>query len=520
MRVFISYRTNAEPDRSICDHLSQEFGAKGHQIFVDRHIPVGVRWAEAIERGIEEADFLVLLLSEESSQSEMVLSEVVKARQVAALRNGFPKILPVRLAYRGQLPYPLGGYVDCLQHLFWSGDSDTAVVAEQLLRAMEGQGEPTPSQRWASEPAAECPGAGRPSAYAQLQAYVGNQASSGGHPRLPTPGGALEADDPFYVERQCDKEALGVIHGGPGQTITIKGPRQVGKSSLLMRVLSAALGAGRQAVLVDFQLLAGATGDEGELFKGFLQEILTQLELPALGQSDWDPDTTPAQCCTRLLERLVLTPLAGPLTLACDEADLILALPFRDNFFGMLRAWHGKRANPMLRKRWGKLDLVLVTSTEPYLFIDRADQSPFNVGAILSLEDFTLEQMGRLNVAHGTPLSERELAELLELTGGHPYLVRRALYAVSSRGQAVAWQEMKRSAAEDTGPFGDHLRRHVLNVLRAPELRPVLVAVLAGQSVKDEVAVHRLVGAGLVRRRGAQVVPRCAVYADYLGGKV
>jgi hypothetical protein len=506
MRVFISYRTNAEPDRSLCDALYAAFEHRRHSTFVDRRIQVGDNWAKEIEQALQQADFLVLLLSEESSHSEMVLGEVERARAIAANREGLPKILPVRVAYQGKLPYPLDCYIDPLQHVLWRGAADTASVIEDLERVIGGGTPSAPSAQNLSEAASQ--GLERPTAFARVSEP------------LNTPGGALAPDDALYASRASDGEALRVIERGPGQTITIKGPRQVGKSSLLMRLLAKAIDGGRHVALVDFQLLAAATGGESSLCQAFLREILAQLDLPPLGEKDWDESSTPAQACTLLLDRLVLKTLQAPLTLACDEADLVLALPFRDHFFGMLRSWHSKRAHPTLRKRWGQLDLVLVTSTEPYLFIERADQSPFNVGTVLALEDFDKPQLDTLNAAHGTPLAAAELGTLLELTGGHPYLVRRALYAVAARGQAMRWRDLLDSATDDTGPFGDHLRRHLLNVLSTQEIKPVFAAVLSGQAVPNAVAVHRLMGAGLVRRRGDSVIPRCGLYAKYFKGKV
>jgi hypothetical protein len=51
-----------------------------------------------------------------------------------------------------------------------------------------------------------------------------------------------------------------------------------------------------------------------------------------------------------------------------------------------------------------RLDLVLVTSAEPYEFIVYRNQSPFNVGEVIDLADFTAEQVADLNGRHGTPL--------------------------------------------------------------------------------------------------------------------
>ena len=108
--------------------------------------------------------------------------------------------------------------------------------------------------------------------------------------------------------------------------------------------------------------------------------------------------------------------------------ETIFETAFRDDFFGMLRSWHNSRATPI----WRQLDLVLVTSTEPYQLMGNLNQSPFNVGTQIELMDFTPEQVADLNHRHGSPLHPDQIPECMTLFGGQPYLVRRALYLVAS----------------------------------------------------------------------------------------
>src|SRR5215210_1340661 len=70
---------------------------------------------------------------------------------------------------------------------------------------------------------------------------------------LEQPEGTMNTHSSFYVERPSDQIALDTIRK-EGVTITIKGPRQMGKSSLLLRVREAALAAGKRVALFDFQL--------------------------------------------------------------------------------------------------------------------------------------------------------------------------------------------------------------------------------------------------------------------------
>ena len=64
--------------------------------------------------------------------------------------------------------------------------------------------------------------------------------------------------------------------------------------------------------------------------------------------------------------------------------------------FGLFRSWHNERSlNP--DGPWGRLTLAIVYATEAHLFITDLNQSPFNVGTRLTLEDFTFEQVAELN---------------------------------------------------------------------------------------------------------------------------
>ncbi len=492
--IFISYRTNAEPDRTICDLIRRRLETLGHHVFIDRQIPPGLLWAAEIERGLREADVVILLLTRESAYSEMVLGEVERAHQIAKERDGLPRILPVRLAFQAPLPYPLNCYVGQIQHMYWGGERDSEVLLETLAHAIISGAVDRPGREPASETTST---QWRPLPQAPIP---------------PPAGGTLDTEDRFYIVRDTDKQALRAISQTGGQTISIKGSRQSGKSSLLVRVAAAAENCGRHVAFLDLQLFGRSMRSDEAFFKHFIQGVAQQLGLHEGEDVEWHSGMSLAHNCTLFMEKRVLPILERPLTLACDEVDVVLGKPFQDEFFSMLRAWHNRRA---LYRAWKRLDIVLATSTEPYLFINRPDQSPFNVGTVLSLQDLTKAQIVHFNAIHGHPFSEPDLIRLYELTGGHPFLCRRALYEVSASGNAVDVEHFFCHAADDGGPFGDHLRRHLLKLLENPSVIPIFHQVLSGRSCGDDVAIHRLMGAGVVKQAGDKIVPRCAIYRDY-----
>ena len=285
------------------------------------------------------------------------------------------------------------------------------------------------------------------------------------------------------------------------------GPRQMGKSSLLARLLANAQENNRRTAMVDFQLFDHQTFASARAFlASFLEWIAERLgtDIQTNGNSKSMSST---MWCTRLFERDLLGDEGAPLLLAMDEVDRVFQTDFSSDFFGMLRSWHNRRA---MDPRWRSLDLVLVTSTEPYLFITNLTQSPFNVGQKIDLDEFTEEQVTRLNVLHGSPLTAAEMRELHALVGGHPFLASKALYTIAT--EQASFAELANPARLDGGPFGDHLRSFMFRICKMPELMRGLREIWRDGTCRDQVVAYRLISAGLVVKRHARLAPRCNLY--------
>jgi len=494
-RVFLSYKRNVDPDQALAAQIVDGLTHAGLSVFIDRRLTVGQTWAREIEAQIRQADFLVVFLTAESSRSEMVRGEIEIARHHAA-SSGHPQILPVRLGFDGALPYPLNAYLDSIQYATWNRQEDTPRLLDELKAAINGG---TIAAR--DGPSLLVSTAQLPPDYAAPL-------------MLPAPGGTLDVDDPWYLPRPTDALALAAA-SQPGQTLTIKGPRQMGKSSLLMRTVKGSLDAGKKVALLDFQLVDDkAKADADVFFRRFASSIAEQLELPDSVDETWDTGYSNPQNCTRYVERHILNKLEAACTVAIDETDSVFRTTFSADFFAMLRSWHGLRAHPA-RRAWKRLDIILSTSTEPQFFIDRPHESPFNVGLVLPLEDFELDQVARLNALHPRPFGEADVRRLYALIGGHPYLTRKALYMAAGSAPTCTVDELFQDATDDSGPFGDHLRYYLLRLQRKPELIAAFRQAIEGHAVGDELLIHRLQSAGLVRRNGPAIVPRCDLYARY-----
>lgn len=497
MRIFISYKRDVDPDQTVALQVFQALSLH-HQVFIDQKMLVGTRWAERIESELHQVDFLISFLSARSIHSEMVLGEVETAHHLSK-KQGKPIILPVRLAYREPFAYPLSAYLNSINWAFWQDTEDTPRLIEELMRAVSG-GDLTIDTQQSKQDLLLIPEPSPlPLPLPTAQPVM-----------LEMPEGTMETESKFYVERSADAIALDTIEQ-QGVTISIKGSRQQGKSSLLIRTINAANQAGKRVAFLDFQLLdKTALTDSDKFYRLFCAWFTDELEMEDRVEEYWSSPLSNNQRCTRYMQRYLLKELGSPLVMAMDEVECIFDTDFCDDFFGMLRSWHNNRA---ISPIWKRLDLALVTSTDPYLLITNLNQSPFNVGQMIELTDFTPEQVADLNQRHGSPLNSNQERQLMVLLGGHPYLVRRSLYLIAS--QRISVEDLFTKAIEDSGPFDDHLRYHLYRMYDKKELVQGLLQVLRNNTCPDKRVFFRLRGAGLVRREGQTVLPRCQLYADY-----
>ena len=328
-------------------------------------------------------------------------------------------------------------------------------------------------------------------------------------------GGAMPLDSKFYLERPVDTEFQTTIQRHDS-IVLLKGPRQVGKTSLLARGLQQAREAGVIVLLTDFQKLAEAQLQSLETFFIALGELLAnQLELDIYPQDKWRAALSPMMNFDNYFQRQILRKTDKPVLWAIDEADRLFLCDFSTEVFALFRTWHNERAlNPSTPCR--KLTLVIAYATETYLFIKDQNQSPFNVGTKLPLEDFTLEQLADLNQRYGTPLkNDQEIKRFYQLVGGQPYLVRCGFNDMVSH--QLTLNEFIRKAVLDDGTYAEHLRRIIMLLNREQTLSEVMQQVLRGKPCPDYDSFYRLRSFGLLKGDSKDNVRlRCKLYEHYL----
>jgi hypothetical protein len=180
----------------------------------------------------------------------------------------------------------------------------------------------------------------------------------------------------------------------------------------------------------------------------------------------------------------------------------------------LLRGWHEQGKHD---KRWGKLRLVLAYSMESFTTKD-INQSPFNVGTPIDLDEFTIAQVQELAALHG--LSPSQIEPISELIGGHPYLVRLAFYNLASGASSV--EQILQSATTDVGIFRQHLTTRLAKVERNSELSEILRSLVnSPQPIRFDLATTaKLDGMGLILRTETGVKIRNELYRRYFQNRL
>jgi len=548
-KVFISHRLEL-PDLSLAMQFGEAIAAAGYQPFMASIAETLVElptdncqgdsyqnWPAHIDTELQQCDYFLLLLSPQAAVSEMVIEELRRARELRDSRtNGKPVILPVRVNCSPTLPlnHDLRGYLEGIVQREWNSPTDTSILLRELLSLLaqaETRGwekaEPTPNPSQEGNRRQEAGGKEQGCKREGNDNYLAGNDINFHAPPLPVaepelPTGQVRLASAFYVERvpyeaQCYKEIL-----QPGSLIRIKAPRQMGKTSLMARILYQAREQGYRTVPLSLQHAdTGIFTNLNQLLQWLCAKITRKLRLPDQVDDYWTDTYGSKDNCTAYFEDYLLPAADEPLVLGLDEVDRVFQYPqISDDFFGLLRAWYEEAGYGDLNSDlWNKLRLVVVHSTEVYIPLN-VNQSPFNVGLPIELSEFSTEQVWNLAQQHGLHWQSSQVEELMRMVGGHPYLVRVALYYLAQ--QQLSLEKLLSTAPTEAGIYGDHLRRHLWTLQQHPELAAAFAkVVIAKEPVElESVLAFKLHSMGLVQLRGNKVMPSFELYRQYFGTRV
>lgn len=332
------------------------------------------------------------------------------------------------------------------------------------------------------------------------------------------PGGPIPIDSPLYVDRPPTEDQGFAELRQPGCVIRIKAPRKMGKSSLLNRMLTLADSWGYRTVSLNFlEADADTLNSLDRLLRWFCANASQQLNRPPQLDELWDLDLGSKVSCRLYFEEYLLPDKDSPLVIALNEVNRVFEYPaIARDFLPMLRSWHEHSKQDKL---WQHLRLIVVHSTEVYIPL-KFHQSPFNVGLVLKLPEFTAAQVQDLALRHrlgwaGGEAGLRCLEPLISMVGGHPYLIQLAFYQMCRKRMSL--EDILREALQPDGIYSSHLRELWVTLQQDSSLAIALDRVIESDRgvPLEAIAAYKLESMGLIHFDENLARVRCELYRIY-----
>ena len=319
----------------------------------------------------------------------------------------------------------------------------------------------------------------------------------------------------IYVERPPIESICVETLTHPGALLRIKGAGWTGKTSLMVKILPQLRNKGYRTALLNLHYADSSHFDNIDKFlQWFCVSVGRVLGLPNRLADYWDEQFSTSKInCTAYFEEYLLAESNNPLILCLDETERIFShTKIASEFLGLLRAWHEQAKT---RKIWGKLRLVVIHSTEVYVPL-KVNESPFNVGKSIELPVFTVEQVNDLAHHYQLKWELSEIKKLVDVVGGHPYLLEQAFYRLKMN-KNLSLKQILQTAPTEAGIYRHHLRHYWNMVQKHSELADALkkLVMSADRVPLEPMKAYKLHSMGLVRLLGNEAEIACNLYRQY-----
>ena len=329
---------------------------------------------------------------------------------------------------------------------------------------------------------------------------------------LETPEGKVSIKSKFYSQREIEEKAYQALEK-KGEFIRIKSPKQMGKTSLVDRLLDYAKQEYKyEAVNIEF---SGANkkffANIDELLKWIYRIINQELSIE-FNEEDWDESTNSFgsnYTWISYVKKYILEE-NRTLVLAIDDFERVFQHPqIAQDFCGLLRSMYKD-------DKCNNLILIIAYSQESYVDEGITNSPLSNVGISIELSEFNLLQVKTLVELHQLDWDDSKIEQLMAMVGGHPYLIRVALYNIVK--QKISLDELLETSSQIKGCYFHHLNSLQEVLKREPTMASALKKVISSNKpvrLQDSEIFQLYMMGLIVPVDNNEVKIRCHLYQKY-----
>ncbi|MFN6235698.1 AAA-like domain-containing protein [Microcystis sp.] len=246
-------------------------------------------------------------------------------------------------------------------------------------------------------------------------------------------GGSVPLDAPSYIKREADNIFYNYLKNG--QYCYVLNSRQMGKSSLWVQTQKRLKEDNIDCATIDLSGI-GKNISEDIWYRVLFEQLVKRFDLSIRGKEQtWWDERAYKSAINRLdqfVEEILLKEVSRPIVICFDEIDSVLSLNFStDDFFAWLRSCHEERPH---NRDYQRLTFCMLGVAAVSNFIRDNNRSPFNIGQDIRLSGFTIKDARKLaeGLQDKVIAPERVLEEVIEWTGGQPFLTQKICHLIST----------------------------------------------------------------------------------------